>query len=55
MQSGLTAVPTASEMNDMLARSTEEMLLFERMDAEMLWPQSAAGAAPHHVLRSACP
>ena len=40
---GLNEVPAPSEMNAMLARSPEELELFERMDAEMPWINPSPG------------
>ena len=44
-QQGFNSVPDAAEMNTMLARGSDEFALFERMDAEMAWPQPASGKA----------
>ena len=46
---GLNEVPSSSDMNAMLARSPNELQLFERMDAEMPWiaPSSGQLPAPH--------
>ena len=49
---GLNEVPSPGDMNAMLARSPEELQLFERMDAEMPWiPPSSGRLQPPHCRR----
>ena len=40
---GLNQVPSVDELNDMLARTPDELQLFQRLDRELDWPSPANG------------
>lgn len=40
---GLNQVPSLPEMNQMLARTPQELELFEKLDKELEWPSPAEG------------
>lgn len=43
MKKAVNKVPTAAEMNRMLARSPQEVDLFDKMDARSDWPTVPTG------------
>ncbi len=43
MKKAVNVVPTNSELNACLARSDDEKVLFDRLDAELEWPAESTG------------
>ena len=43
MKQAMNMVPSNEELNNMLARSPEEKVLFDRMDREHAWPVIPTG------------
>ena len=43
MKKAMNVVPSHSQLNHMLARSPDEEALFNKLDAELQWPQIPLG------------
>ena len=46
LKKAVNQVPTNEELNGMIARSKDELQLFNRLDAELAWPDQEGKSPP---------